>query len=504
MNANLMIQSPRHRQAGQSLIWVLATIAACCAVMAMVYNIGQVTNEKERTINAADAAAISGALVEARILNFEAYSNRAMIANEVTIAQFVSLDSWVQYNYEITQWVANYLGWVPGVGAVLNSVADAMNGVSDAVNTAMYAATTAINAAIITLKGVSEAANALGVPAADSVAKDVAEANVTSGRYDRHPQMVADTQPVFGAALLLANENAWMNFTNPNYQNSDRANAGYVITHSLDQFTTNRGLGYLFQGLSDAMAVASAGTNWLEKTSGTTTLTDYDHWQAQDSLDSVICVGIFGLCITKVYDASPPLGYGRTDLDADGTVGNNLCSVTSTNCTLAVDNANTIQPTGWQFGSQGTEASWDGIPYLRDIKSADPAACSKRNESNNPGLLYVTAVQKEGKATLTTQRIGTGMNNVSIKGPMGSPDLEDNLQNGDSLTSISAGCVFFQRPDANSKDITAGNLPRSDGVHEYASLYNPYWQARLTMPDPTLVAALYTALGQPALTLTAQ
>src|ERR1700751_2618308 len=91
-------------QRGQTILWFLATTAACCAVFALVYNIGQVTSEKEKTINAADAAALSGALVEARALNFEAYVNRAMIANEVTIAQLLSAESFVNYDSTMAEY----------------------------------------------------------------------------------------------------------------------------------------------------------------------------------------------------------------------------------------------------------------------------------------------------------------------------------------------------------------------------------------------------------------
>jgi hypothetical protein len=32
-------------------------------------------------------------------------------------------------------------------------------------------------------------------------------------------------------------------------------------------------------------------------------------------------------------------------------------------------------------------------------------------------------------------------------------------------------------------------------VHEFASLYNPYWQARLGATDPKLKAALYVLIS---------
>jgi hypothetical protein len=39
---------------------------------------------------------------------------------------------------------------------------------------------------------------------------------------------------------------------------------------------------------------------------------------------------------------------------------------------------------------------------------------------------------------------------------------------GSGLQALAAAEVYFQRP-----------VPRGDGRHEYASLFNPYWQARL-------------------------
>jgi hypothetical protein len=96
----------------------------------------------------------------------------------------------------------------------------------------------------------------------------------------------------------------------------------------------------------------------------------------------------------------------------------------------------------------------------------------------------------------------SGMNNVTVPGPLGSPKLDDNLLGSkDEVASLSAARVFFARPDWNQKDRTAGNLPRGDHAHEYASLYNPYWQARLSSPDTVTTSLVYAALGQPGLNL---
>src|SRR4051812_20366526 len=81
------------RQQGQALVLFLGFAAALIGIMLVSFNSGQVTNAKMRAMNAADAAAYSGAVWQARSLNFQAYMNRAMVVNEVTIAQSVSLRS---------------------------------------------------------------------------------------------------------------------------------------------------------------------------------------------------------------------------------------------------------------------------------------------------------------------------------------------------------------------------------------------------------------------------
>jgi hypothetical protein len=496
----------RPGQHGQALIWFLATVAACCAMFAMVYNVGQVTNEKEKTVNAADAAALSGALVEARVLNFEAYTNRAMIANEVTIAQLVSLDSWARYDATLAQNLADYLqvlAVIPIVGdaivSTLDAIAQGAQVFQEAMDTTAQIVIPALNLEIKLLTGAREVANFTAPVAAHDVASAVANANQTTfgGRYDKQPEL----NPTFEGLFLVKNTTDWLGFTKA-YDGNDRGNAKDVILASRDQFSTQRGAGKLIDTLNTlleaGMLIASAGTNYVgfEKTSDTTTLTDYDHWAAQDSLDPFVatlqfCWGVIPCGYEKTY-VPIPMGYGRADADTDGSTGKDLChpssftffTNTTTNCTLAHDNANVI--------------SSQGIPNIRDV--ANPGGPN----TPDPTLTFVAGVQKAGDATLSTQRIGGGMNTVdgSAQTPQGMPKLKDNLQNGDRLSSIAFARVAYARPDWNTRDITEGNLPRPDHLHEYASLYNPYWQARLAPGDIVTRGLFYQIIGQnPALAI---
>jgi len=84
------------RQAGQALVFVTVMVLVMVLAMMLTYNIGQLTNQKIRLQNTADAAAYSAAVAQARDYNFSAYMNRAMIANDVAVAQLVALRSWTE------------------------------------------------------------------------------------------------------------------------------------------------------------------------------------------------------------------------------------------------------------------------------------------------------------------------------------------------------------------------------------------------------------------------
>jgi hypothetical protein len=486
------------KQRGQALLWLLAMSAACCAVFALVYNVGQVTNEKEKTINAADAAALSASLVEARMLNFEAYTNRAMIANEVTIAQLVSLDSWVRYDNKLAYWISMYTKPFPYLNAVTASIASFTQGAVALVDPLVQVGITGAEVANTALWLARENANDLGAVAANQIAGEIANANQTTfnGRFDTKPELNGSAE----ALALVLNETAWAKFTTAN-TGDDRKDARKVILDSRDQFSTYRGAGKLVDRLDALLSLpkyALLPYTQLVKTSGGTDLAGYDHWQAQDSMDATL--SIWGCkiswfsfkCRWSTHYVPVPIGYGRADADSDGRTGANMCPVNTLNCNLAVRDRPKVL--SWQGPT--TVPRENGIPNIRDL--ADRLAgddCSRENGSDGPGLAYLVAVQKSADATLTTQRIGNpGMNTVDVPGPQGSPRLTDNLQNGDKLTSLSKACTFFLRPDRNVKDKTQASLARHDGVHEYASLYNPYWQARLTSVDGPMKALLYGAL----------
>lgn len=87
----------RQRESGQAMIFVTILLAMLVLTLAYVFNSGQISNERTRLQNTTDAVAYSVATVEAKDLNFKAYTNRAMVANQVAVAHSVGIISWTRW-----------------------------------------------------------------------------------------------------------------------------------------------------------------------------------------------------------------------------------------------------------------------------------------------------------------------------------------------------------------------------------------------------------------------
>lgn len=85
-----------HPEAGQALFFGLIFLGASAFVAFEFIRLARLIGEKTRVINAADAAAYSTGVLHARLLNYDAQTNRALIANEMALAQWLSIGSWAE------------------------------------------------------------------------------------------------------------------------------------------------------------------------------------------------------------------------------------------------------------------------------------------------------------------------------------------------------------------------------------------------------------------------
>ena len=217
-------------QKGQSLIFLLGFTAALVGSMLLVFNTGQVTADKERLVNAADAAAYSGAIWEARALNFQSYMNRAIVANEVAIAQSVSLRSWTDYVRSSLNNINLVTRFIPYLGAVTNAMAQASTSMNNAAQTILIPAEAGHQLRQHRALG---RRNGGALPGRAGRALDRAR----NAARQRPGQPAPPARPL---AFIVRNANAWRNFTR-DYSGNDRARLKDVVMRSRDGFTARRG-----------------------------------------------------------------------------------------------------------------------------------------------------------------------------------------------------------------------------------------------------------------------
>lgn len=132
--AQALCKSPKRlKESGQVLIVILAFSAILGAGLLSIYNTAQLSNEKRELVNAADAAAYSGASILAQGLNYTAYTNRAILANNALIGQMTAMRStlamsqWYWTNTETAmRMIAGLTRWIPYLGAVISTVSQAV------------------------------------------------------------------------------------------------------------------------------------------------------------------------------------------------------------------------------------------------------------------------------------------------------------------------------------------------------------------------------------------
>ncbi len=98
----------KRSQGGQAAVFVMLFMAILLVATLAIFKSGKLTSNKMELQNAADAAAYSMSVVEARDLNFAAYMNRAIVANEVAIGQLVGLASWAYHFRSFADYLDSY------------------------------------------------------------------------------------------------------------------------------------------------------------------------------------------------------------------------------------------------------------------------------------------------------------------------------------------------------------------------------------------------------------
>lgn len=104
------------KQSGQILPVIFAIIAIALAALILSDRVATAMADQSRMADAADSAAYSAAVWTARRLNFVAYTNRAMLANHISVGHIVAYISWLRYVEATAERIDQVAQWLALVG----------------------------------------------------------------------------------------------------------------------------------------------------------------------------------------------------------------------------------------------------------------------------------------------------------------------------------------------------------------------------------------------------
>ena len=381
---------------------------------------GSAVNEKQRLANAADAAALSAAVWQARALNFDAYTNRAIVANEAALAQSVSLRSWSSYMTRLLPGAALVTAWVPYLNTAMMTLQRLWHVVDAVLQPSLMtleATTSLVSHDIAAAQRVMHLGTATVIPAV--LQESLAEAD---------PRYRLSTG---GEAAIAVWASEWLRFASF-YGGAFRWRQRDVVHRSLDGFSSDRR--YTLSPLF--------GTSLLrfEKRGGTE-LVDFDNWRGIDTLS---LHARRGLLFGSLRERTPIAWGGAESGQPSFSRGEHGDSYRR-------------NPRASRLADRAVRRSFGylGLPSLYDLSAA-------QRDSFAPPRILVRVTFDDSARRGAKELIGFS----SVPTLTGSGQrLEGSAPR---WFAESAATTPFERPH-----------PRADGARELPSLFSPFWRARL-------------------------
>jgi hypothetical protein len=143
----LLLQRLRRDEDGQALVLgaIFGLVLMLCVLSTV--NLGRAVYGKVQLQTAADAAAYSQAAVEARVLNFTAYTNRAMVVHYASIMAAAAYLSWVHFLWAVIDPALSVLRNVPYAGPAFATLQEVFRGLLVLLDSAVAIMTPLVSAA---------------------------------------------------------------------------------------------------------------------------------------------------------------------------------------------------------------------------------------------------------------------------------------------------------------------------------------------------------------------
>ncbi len=446
---NKCVAFPRH-QRGQSLIYGIFMLIAGCVALFFLFNTGQLTQEKTKLVNTADAVAYSAGIMHARTLNYMAYTNRAMLANTVAIAQLVSLSSWIQYadklsTYGITSisavkypaFYASYLSAITAGPYTKKLLID-----TEALETLARVSDEIIRKELMTAQ---YAAYQGMVVARRQVMNEVAQAN-----YRNDGTVEVDDLPLTGG-------NELQRFIT-RYEDKQRTRFAQVAQTAVNQDSFNKKRSWDMPSTPIGVCPGALATGRLDalRRRGGTNLIGFDEWKATDTLSEwrwvpksksdPLCRGL----------SETPQGWGTQAASDTNNIDTDLTHY---------DASALVNPgaTGLAHFTSSSRWNYSGLPSFYDLSE-------HQLKENDPRLQFAIRVRRKINQTRTSE----GQSSIATSKRLN--QFHATPAGGQELVAVSASEVFIERPPTAH----ANQYGQANGKpEELGSLFNPYWQVRL-------------------------
>lgn len=490
------------RQRGQVMPMTIVFIGAVILALWVMYDSGQLMTEKIKLQNTADNVAYSTATLVSRDLNFIAYTNRGMVANQVAIAQVVGLSSYIklleQFAINVDTLVQYLQIAIPvfgtGAGAVVRSYTATIRSGASSVSAGfdgLAEVVIPINNKLIEglsvgQHGFHEATQLL----VGNLSREVGELNDPDARS--FFQVGNSTSLVEPAALY----EEWSKNIGPQFelqqasdssQNAQVANNRFgefekVVTDSRDTFSTERSYVWDIPPFTARFDPFPARINTrTNKYGGSEFVRGIDpssgeykwDWTAMDTVSLYAQFCIFKPGLPPGYDCSNydevlPLGWGAAhSLDED-------------------DNSNYFNYTA-RFPGRSRNSQWGGA-WRNDISAGLGAA-----DDANHALSEISGLQNfyDFQETGTGHDFGPAVMSIYVKDDKFIGSQRSLIEGAggtvaDEFDTESSGALLNNRIVAAAKarpyfsratDLAL--FARADRRYEHGNLYNPFWQPRL-------------------------
>lgn len=522
---HVTLQSGRPRkQRGQVIPMTVIFIAAVLLSLWVMYDSGQIMTEKIRLQNTVDSVAYSSATLVARDLNFIAYTNRAMVANQVAIGQMVGLSSWAAMMKTMGRnldYFGTLVAWVPGIGQ------------------AIKAYTQAVKQATKVLANITDEVAEEVIPLNDEVIRALSAAQQTfhrgmQGTIPRFGRRIArrndpQARPVTfglvgpGAAFANWSGQIGQQYDNPGRYGPRLAKKRYaefekIINQSRDPFSRRRSyhMGHPLSG-PGYDTEKRGGSDLIRSADPYSGKYEWD-WTAMDtvSLDVEIGKTPFGcaLCFHvplgwgaahalqqtgRYFNYDPSSNYGE---EGQAAGGGQPPRCTGRDCRVGGDKEQPVRSGGqghrqrvypfFQSRRSRWGSAWDN-DNAAELASYEHARHDLTGSDELHGLQPFYAFRDSGQAhdygpgiIVLYEKDAADMALAADTAATRAGILDTGTR-GSFITAAAKARPYFARPT------DLAQFARLDGRYEYGNLYNPFWQPRLVKLSSVEKTALMAA-----------